>query len=273
MSRQLLPVGSRCSLEAEVHSLRTTVGKCCPLASYINFIPGYHQSPSPFCAQLLPALFGFHPHLPLLGPSLISIGSHDFCATIPKLRHHMRCRKGGSRPNPSPSPSSYSSPSRNPSECAPCCIHGCGQARHLPPSPWNVTLASHHYIDPRPAFIASPPSSAPPIIPHASSYVPPVPVPVDNNPSRLADDNNSGPLERTGTTAGKREAVDDSPQRIPDLDPDGSSSGQLQNTRTTAGERVAVDDASQTGPNPYPYDKEGGWCRIEEESPSDDYGL
>lgn len=277
MLRQLLPVGSHCSLEAEVHNLHTTIGRRCLLASCISFIPGYRYSHNPFCAQHLLALFGFCPHLPLLGPSVNSAFSHDFSVAMPRLRHRLRCRRGGSRCHRSPSPSSHSSSSRSPSESAPRRLHGNGQARHLAPSPRNDTFASHHFFEPRPTFAASirnpstavfhyhcnssrplvivtitvsfkeileviptPPSSAPPISSQASPSVSLVSLPVDKYPSRLAGESRSGPLQATGTPAGEREAVDAAPQRVLDPDPNG---------------------------------KEGWWCRIEEESPSGDYAL
>lgn len=240
MSRQLWPVGSRCSSEAEVHSLRTTVGRRCPLASCISFIPGYHYSHSSFCARHLPALFRFCPHLPPLGPFLNSACSPDFCVAMPKLRHHMRCHKGGSRRSHSPSPSSHSSPSRSLCDNAPHHLRGSGQARCLPPSPRNDTFASHHYFEPRPAFITSPPSSKPPISSQTSPSGPPVSLPIDKGSSHSAGDSSFGPLQATGTLAGEREVADATPQRVPDLDPE---------------------------------EKEGWGCRIEEESPSSDYGL
>lgn len=185
----------------------------------------------------------------------------------------MRSCRGGSRPTPSPSPSSSSPPARNHCDCVHRYIRGSGQSRHLPSSSWIDSLPSLQYINPRPAFVASPLSSAPPFNLQASPFVLPAPFPVDNNPSRQADDHNSGPLQKTGTTAGKCEVGEGAPQRIPDPAPEDSNSGQLQNTRTTAGECVAVDDASQAVPDLDLDDKEGWWCRIEEESPSGDYRI
>jgi len=52
-----------------------------------------------------------------------------------------------------------------------------------------------------------------------------------------------------------------------------SSSGPLQATGTPAGEHEAVDATPQRVPNPDTDDKEGWWCRIEERLPLGDYGL
>ena len=195
---------------------------------------------------------------------------------MPRLRHRLRCRRGGSRHRRSPSPSSPSHSSRSPSENIPCQLRSSGQYRRFPPSPQPDVPTSFQPAEPRPVTVALIQNPSTAIFHYQCNSARPLVIATVNvsfkeipkaspapSPSLLPDISQASP-----SALPVSQHVDKgTPRRTGDC-----CSSLLQVAGTQAGEREAGEAATQSAQVPSD-DEKDCWCRIVEESPSGDYGL
>lgn len=276
MSRQVKPLNFRCPEEASSPSFRTQVGRRCPLICCFDLSPGLHFTHNPFCSGLVATSSELWDTLP---PRFLSGPTLGPCPTMPRLRHRLRCRRGSVRASSARRWRSHSDSSASSSSAA--SYEHSREGRHSSPAHRRRSLASlrprsgssRPPADSRPAAPLHNPSTA--IFHYQSSANKPLiiatitvsfkevaeTIPAPPPSSHLINEPASSPYLHSTLPAGFVDA---------------RKGGEGCSTNPQAeGSHAGVQDAEPTAipSNTAHIDESAGWCRIEEEQPSGDYGL
>ena len=270
----IAPLGSGCSPEATIASTRTALGRRCSIHCCVEFTPGSHFSQSSFCLLAGPPL-NFTPlrnsqrfSQPLLhSPRLI----------MPRLRHRLRCRRGSTRARSTSrrrSPSNSGSPvSVSPQRAS---LRASNRRRtmppHRPPSPPPSPSLHPSSTEPRAAVAAhlANPETALfhfPCLTSQPMVVATISVKFKELPQLGSSSISPGPqLRPPEADRVLRSDMQIGPSGAERDKQGGSSSGRpsihmAQNDGAATANHAQDDEDYEFG------------CRIEEESPSDDYGI
>ena len=273
----IAPLGSGCSQEATIASTRTALGRIYSIHCCVEFTPGSHFSQSSFCLLAGPPL-NFTPSTPLRNPQRFAqppLLSPRLL--MPRLRHRLRCRRGSTRARSASrrrSPSNSGSPvSVSPQRAS---LRASNRRRtrppHRPPSP--PPGPSHHPSSTEPraaaaAHLANPETALFhfPCLTSQPMVVATISVKFKELPQFGTSSISPGPQLRPP----EADRVLRSDMQIGSSEAEGDKQGGSSSGRPSI-HMAQKDEAATANQAQDNEDYEFG-CRIEEESPSDDYGI